>query len=45
MIGSTFNMATQPSVETVTTGADKAKLAGAALLVVGAIAAFYALGK
>ncbi|MCU0942494.1 MAG: preprotein translocase subunit SecE [Hydrogenophaga sp.] len=38
-------MATQPSVETVTTGADKAKLAGAALLVVGAIAAFYALGK
>lgn len=39
-------MATQPSsVETVSTGADKAKLAGAALLVVGAIAAFYALGK
>jgi preprotein translocase subunit SecE len=45
VIGSTSNMATQPSVETVTTGADKAKLAGAALLVVGAIAAFYALGK
>lgn len=39
-------MATQPSsVETVSTGADKAKLAGAALLVVGAVAAFYALGK
>lgn len=38
-------MATQPSVETVSTGADKAKLAGAALLVVGAIAVFYALGK
>ncbi len=38
-------MATQPSVETVTTSADKAKLAAAALLVVGAIAVFYALGK
>jgi preprotein translocase subunit SecE len=38
-------MATQPSVETITTGADKAKLAGAALLVVGAIAVFYTLGK
>lgn len=38
-------MATQPSVETVTTGADKAKLAGSVLLVIGAIAAFYALGK
>ena len=38
-------MATQPSsVETVSTGADKAKLAGAALLVVGAVAAFYAVG-
>ena len=38
-------MATQQSVETVTTGADKAKLAGAAVLVVGAIVVFYALGK
>ena len=38
-------MATQPSVETVSTGADKAKLAGAALLVVGSIVVFYALGK
>ncbi|MCC7152404.1 MAG: preprotein translocase subunit SecE [Rubrivivax sp.] len=38
-------MATQPSVQTVSTSADKAKLAGAALLVVGAVAAFYALGK
>ncbi|MEP7303637.1 MAG: preprotein translocase subunit SecE [Caldimonas sp.] len=40
-------MATQtsPSVETVTTGADKAKLAVAGLLVVGAVVAFYALGK
>jgi preprotein translocase subunit SecE len=38
-------MATQPQVETVSTGADKAKLAGAVLLLVGAIVAFYALGK
>ena len=34
-----------PPVETVSTGADKAKLAAAALLVVGAVVAFYALGK
>jgi preprotein translocase subunit SecE len=34
-----------PPVETVSTGADKAKLAAAGLLVVGAVAAFYALGK
>ncbi|WP_418317407.1 preprotein translocase subunit SecE [Piscinibacter sakaiensis] len=33
-----------PTVETVTTGADKAKLAAAAVLAVGAIVAFYALG-
>jgi preprotein translocase subunit SecE len=33
-----------PPVETVSTGADKAKLAVAALLVVAAIAAFYLLG-
>jgi preprotein translocase subunit SecE len=32
-------------VETVSTGADKAKLAVAALLVVGALAAFYLLSK
>ena len=32
-------------VQTVTTGADKAKLAAAAVLVVGALAAFYVLGK
>jgi preprotein translocase subunit SecE len=32
-------------IETVTTGADKAKLAAAGLLVVGAVAAFYLLGK
>jgi len=38
-------MTTNPQVETVSTAADKAKLAGAALLVVGAVAAFYLLGK
>jgi preprotein translocase subunit SecE len=38
-------MSTQPQVETVSTGADKAKLAGAALLLVGGIVAFYALGQ
>ena len=32
-------------VQTVNTGADKAKLAAAALLVLGALAAFYLLGK
>jgi preprotein translocase subunit SecE len=34
-----------PPVETVSTGADKAKLALAGVLVVGAVVAFYALGK
>jgi len=34
-----------PSVETVSTGADKAKLAAAAVLVAAAVAAFYALGQ
>ncbi len=34
-----------PSVETVSTGADKAKMAAAAALVVGAVVAFYVLGK
>jgi preprotein translocase subunit SecE len=34
-----------PPVETVSTGADKAKLAVAALLVVGGVVAFYMLGK
>ena len=38
-------MATSPQVETVSTGADKAKLAVAGLLVVGAVVAFYALGS
>ena len=33
------------SVETVSTAADKAKLAAAAMLVVGAVAAFYLLGQ
>ena len=37
-------MATQPQVETISTGADKAKLAGAGLLLVAAVVAFYALG-
>ena len=32
-------------VETVTTGADKAKLAGAVVLLIGALAAYYALAK
>jgi len=34
-----------PPVETVSTGADKAKLAVSGLLVIGAVVAFYALGK
>jgi len=34
-----------PTIETVSTGADKAKLAGVVLLVVGAVVVFYALGK
>ena len=39
-------MSTTPTtVETVSTGADKAKLAVAALLLVGGIVAFYALGQ
>ncbi len=36
-------MSTSPQVETVSTGADKAKLAVAALLLVGGVAAFYLL--
>lgn len=32
-------------IETVTTGADKAKLAAAGLLVVGGVATFYLLGQ
>ena len=34
-----------PEVQTINTGADKAKLAAAVVLVVGSLAAFYALGK
>ena len=38
-------MANPPPVETVTTGADKAKLAVAGVLVIAAVVAFYALAK
>ena len=38
-------MANAPQVETVSTGADKAKLAAAGVLVVAAVAVFYALAK
>jgi preprotein translocase subunit SecE len=38
-------MATNPQVETVSTGADKAKLALAVLLLVGGVAAFYLLAQ
>jgi len=37
-------MATNSQIETVSTGADKAKLAAAALLLLGGIVAFYVLG-
>ena len=38
-------MSNPPSVETVSTGADKAKLAGAVVLLVASIVAFYYLGR
>ena len=38
-------MSTPEQVETVSTSADKAKLAGAALLLIGSIVAFYGLGQ
>jgi len=38
-------MANPPQVETVTSGADKAKLAVAVLLLIGALAAYYSLSK
>jgi preprotein translocase subunit SecE len=38
-------MSAESQVETVSSGADKARLVGAALLLVAAVAAFYALGK
>jgi len=40
-----ITMSTNPQVETVSTAADKAKLAVAALLLVGGVAAFYMLGQ
>ena len=36
---------TAPAIQTVSTAVDKAKLAAAALLVVGGVVAFYALGQ
>lgn len=42
---SELNDMANPTVETVSTGADKVKLAAVALLVIGAVVAFYALGK
>ena len=38
-------MATNAPIESVSTGADKAKLAAAGVLVVAAVAAYYLLGK
>ena len=38
-------MATQPQVETVSTAADRAKLAGAALLLLGGLVVFYVLAR
>jgi len=38
-------MPNPPAVETVSTGADKAKLAAAALLLVASVVAYYFLGK
>jgi preprotein translocase subunit SecE len=38
-------MSTQPQIETVSTGADKAKLAGSVALLLASIVVFYYLGK
>ena len=38
-------MATQPQIETISTGADKAKLAGSGVLLLASIVAFYYFGK
>jgi preprotein translocase subunit SecE len=38
-------MSSNTQVETVSTSADKAKLAGAAVLLIGGVVAFYLLGK
>lgn len=46
LIGTTQNtMANPPQVETISTGADKAKLAVAGVLVVVAVVAFYVLSR
>jgi len=46
LIGTHCNtMANPPQVETISTGADKAKLAVAGVLVVAAVVAFYVLAK
>jgi preprotein translocase subunit SecE len=42
---SNADMSTPTSVETVSTGADKAKLVGAALLLVAGVVVFYVLAK
>ncbi|MBT9598391.1 MAG: preprotein translocase subunit SecE [Vitreoscilla sp.] len=38
-------MSTQPQIQTVSTAADKAKLAAAAVLLLGSLVAFYLLGQ
>jgi preprotein translocase subunit SecE len=38
-------MANPPQIETISTGADKAKLAAAGVLVIAAVVAFYMLGR
>ena len=38
-------MATNTQIETISTGADKAKLVGSAVLLVGGVVAYYLLGK
>ena len=43
--GTEVSSMSNPQVETVTTGADKVKLAGAVVLLVAAIVAFYVLSK
>jgi preprotein translocase subunit SecE len=43
--GNELRTMANPEVQTVSTGADKAKLAAAALLVVAGVVAFYVLGK
>jgi len=40
-----MHMATNTPIETVSTGADKAKLAAAGVLVIAGVAAYYLLGK